>query len=239
MFRSSGAFFIQRGQKSDPIYRAVVREYVKHLLMEGQSLEFYIEGKRSRSGKLLKPRLGMLKMVLETYLEKRVPDVNIVPVSLSYERTMEVDSFIQEFMGEGKQEESLGRVIKGLSTLFEKLGTVHIRFGNPLQISNYVAKRTGDTPSTVVLENENKHNLVRLGEQIVYNISGNMVIMSTEVVASIVLNKKKMSMGELKDEFEMVRKELVSRNVAVVRIYAKLYRDFHILKTQSQLSKML
>ncbi len=207
LFRSAGAFFIQRGQKTDSIYRAVVREYVKHLLIEGNSLEFYIEGKRTRSGKLLKPKLGMLKMVLETYWEKRVPEVQIVPVSISYERILEGESFIQEFMGEGKKQETLGRVIAGFTTLFESYGTVHISFGEPLKLSTFVSPYSAAAKGKC---------LVDLGARIMHDISANMFVMSTEVVASLVLSKKRLALSELLNEFDMVRGDLIARNRKIV-----------------------
>jgi len=217
MFRGAGAFFIKRGSKSDPIYRAILREYVKHLLMEGNSLEFYIEGKRSRRGKLLKPKLGMLKIVLETYLEKRIPDVTIIPISISYDRILEAESFIQEFMGEGKQAESLGRVIKGFTTIFEKYGTAHVSFGKPIQISKIPELSKLVSPSiTGSMNHDAKKELERVGIDILYRISEGRVVMSTEIVASLLMSRKTLSFSELIDDFEIIRKDLLSKKTQIV-----------------------
>lgn len=204
MFRSAGAFFIKRGHKSDPIYHAILREYIKHILMEGNCLEFYIEGKRSRRGKLLKPKLGVLKILVEAYLEKRVQEIYIVPTSISYERVLEAESFTQEFVGEGKVGESLSRVIKGASTLTKQYGIVHLSFSNPVKLSEFVDK------------GKVKNGLNDLGNKILYDISSNMVIMATEVVASLIIVKKRLTLEELAADFDIIRQELIRRKIKIV-----------------------
>lgn len=206
MFKSVGAFFIKRGEKPDALYRAIFREYIKHILMEGNSLEFYIEGKRSRRGKLLQPKLGLLKILVEAFLEKRVEELHIVPTSIAYERVLEAESFTQEFVGEGKVNESLGRVIKGASTLMHKYGTVHLSFGKPIKLSELVE------------EGRTKDGLETLGRRVAYDISENTVVMATEVVASLVVVKKRLTLKELAADFDIVRKELIRRNVKIVSV---------------------
>jgi len=204
MFRSVGAFFIKRRHKTDPIYHAILREYTKHILMEGNSLEFYIEGKRSRRGKLLKPKLGMLKILVEALVEKRVKEINVVPVSIAYERVLEAESFIQEFVGEGKVGESLSRLIKGASTLTHTYGIVHLSFSSPIKLSEFVE------------EGKVKDGLLSLGNKILYDISSNMHVMATEIVASLIIVKKRLTFKELAADFDIIRKELIRRGIKIV-----------------------
>lgn len=217
MFRSIGAFFIQREENVDPVYKAILQEYVKHLLMEGNTLEFYIEGKRTRSGKLNEPKYAMLKTILETYLEKRVPDVQIVPVSISYEKIMEDESFFQEFMGENKKQESLGRIFYQLTHKFENLGSVHVNFGNSLAMSLFVTKHIAPTPLAHEQEKERKKCIAILGEAITGNIAVNQVVTPTEIVASLLLIKKRQSFKELETEFKILRQYLLSKKIRIVR----------------------
>eukprot|EP00826_Nyctotherus_ovalis_P039653 TRINITY_DN3825_c0_g2_i2.p1 TRINITY_DN3825_c0_g2~~TRINITY_DN3825_c0_g2_i2.p1 ORF type:complete len:656 (-),score=137.85 TRINITY_DN3825_c0_g2_i2:18-1985(-) len=121
-FRSTGAFFIKRG-KADVVYKEVLKEYVKTVLEEGNSLEFFVEGTRSRRGKLVSAKFGIIKIFMEAYLEERVKEAYIVPVSVSYERVLEGESFIQEFEGKAKEPESFKRAILALGTIFEKFGS--------------------------------------------------------------------------------------------------------------------
>jgi glycerone phosphate O-acyltransferase/fatty acyl-CoA reductase len=204
MFRSVGAFFIKRGYKADPVYHAILREYTKHILMEGNSLEFYIEGKRSRRGKLLQPKLGMLKILVEALAEKRVKEIYVVPVSISYERVLEAESFTQEFVGEGKVGESLSRLIKGASTLTHTYGIVHLGFSSPIKLSECVERGKA------------KDGLLSLGNKILHDVSSNIHVMATEVVASLIVVRKKLTLKELAADFDIIRKELIRRGIRIV-----------------------
>eukprot|EP00826_Nyctotherus_ovalis_P003573 TRINITY_DN10729_c0_g4_i4.p1 TRINITY_DN10729_c0_g4~~TRINITY_DN10729_c0_g4_i4.p1 ORF type:complete len:278 (+),score=84.06 TRINITY_DN10729_c0_g4_i4:25-834(+) len=195
---------IRRPPRSTHCISSAASDVYKRQLMEGNSLEFYIEGKRSRRGKLLQPKVGLLKILVEAYSEKRVEELYIVPTSIAYERVLEAESFTQEFVGEGKVSESLGRVVKGASTLMHKYGTVHLSFGKPIKLSEYVE------------EGKAKDGLANLGRQVMYDISENMVVMATEVVASLVVVKKRLTLKELAADFNIVRKELIRRNIKIV-----------------------
>ena len=86
LFRHSGAFFIRRSFSGDELYSAVFDKYIEQLLVDGQSIEFFIEGTRSRSGKMLPPKMGLLSVVTQAFLDKKIPDATIVPISINYEK---------------------------------------------------------------------------------------------------------------------------------------------------------
>jgi glycerol-3-phosphate O-acyltransferase len=118
LLRSNGAFFIKRQFKNDKLYYAVVQAYLRYLLVNGHNIEFFIEGGRSRTGKLLPPKFGFLKFCLDVVLEKLVEDVLIVPVSIGYDKVIETSSYVNEMLGTPKEKESIAQLIKtGLGLL--------------------------------------------------------------------------------------------------------------------------
>ena len=99
IFRRCGAFFLRRSFRGNPLYGEVFTQYLKILLKEGLPLEFFIEGGRSRTGKMVMPKYGLLSMVLEAYQEKITEDLAIIPVYIGYDRIIEEKSYLQELGG--------------------------------------------------------------------------------------------------------------------------------------------
>eukprot|EP00742_Colponemidia_sp_Colp-10_P010413 GILJ01011431.1.p1 GENE.GILJ01011431.1~~GILJ01011431.1.p1 ORF type:complete len:1177 (+),score=214.25 GILJ01011431.1:40-3570(+) len=158
LFRRSGAFFMRRSFSGDPLYSAVFSEYMKRLIRDNSAVEFFIEGTRSRSGKMLHPKFGLLNIVTETYFDKEVADLQIVPITINYERVIEGETFPFELLGEEKVKESLGRVIKAAKILKLQFGRIYVEFANPISVkdftSQYINKQMQQLPaitdSTVV-----------------------------------------------------------------------------------------
>ena len=118
LLRKSGAFFIKRNMKKNRLlYKAIMTEYITKLLGENHYLEFFIEGTRSRVGKMLLPKYGILSIVAKNVLDGRIPDAQILPITVNYEKVLEGESFTYEMMGQSKVKESLKRVIKAADIL--------------------------------------------------------------------------------------------------------------------------
>jgi glycerol-3-phosphate O-acyltransferase len=135
-FRRSGVFFIRRTFRDNPIYKHVLRSYVNYLIEKRFSLEWYIEGTRSRSGKLLPPRLGLLTYVVDAYEQGRSEDVFLLPVSIAYDQIQGIHSYVAEQRGAAKPKEGLRlffRLLRGRG-LHQQFGDVHLRFGEPLSL---------------------------------------------------------------------------------------------------------
>ncbi|HLK11135.1 MAG TPA: glycerol-3-phosphate 1-O-acyltransferase [Candidatus Binatia bacterium] len=135
LVRRSGVFFIRRSFKGDPLYKLVLRHYVDFLVEKRFPLEWYIEGGRSRSGKLLPPRFGLLAMVVDAYRRGKAEDVHLIPVAIAYDQIQDVGDYAAEQRGAAKQRESLRwflRVVRGLG---RRHGGIHIRFGEPLSLA--------------------------------------------------------------------------------------------------------
>lgn len=103
--QNSGAFFIRRTFQNDELYKALFNEYIVQLLKHGFNLEFFPEGGRSRSGKLLNPKMGLIQTVVNAVLDRRVSDCYLVPINISYERVMETETYTKELLGEKKKPE--------------------------------------------------------------------------------------------------------------------------------------
>lgn len=134
LVRRSGVFFIRRTFKDDPVYKFVLRQYVDYLVEKRFSLEWYVEGGRSRSGKLLPPRLGLLAYVVDSFRRGLAEDVILVPVSIAYDQIQDVGDFVAEQRGAAKQRESFGWFVKVVRGLQRRLGGIHIDFGEPLSL---------------------------------------------------------------------------------------------------------
>jgi glycerol-3-phosphate O-acyltransferase len=138
LLRRAGIFFIRRDFKTNEPYKFVLRQYIDYLLEKRFALEWYVEGGRSRSGKLREPRLGLLAYVADSYQRGITDDVVLVPVSIAYDQITDVAAYTAEQRGEKKQKESFVWALKFISGLRKRNGSIHIRFGEPLRMSSHL-----------------------------------------------------------------------------------------------------
>jgi glycerol-3-phosphate O-acyltransferase len=136
IFRRGGGFFLRRSFDGDRLYAAVFRSYVQLLLKDGLPQEFFIEGTRSRTGKTLEPRLGMVKMVLEAFRRGVRKDVAMVPIGFTYERLVEEGSMTEERRGKQKKSETLLQLLQARTVLRNRFGSVTVRFGEPISLAH-------------------------------------------------------------------------------------------------------
>ncbi len=133
--RRSGVFFIRRSFKNEPVYKFVMRHYIDFLIEKRFSLEWYIEGGRSRSGKLLPPRFGMLAHVVDAYRRGKAEDVMLIPVSIAYDQIQDVGDYAAEQSGARKQKESFGWFVGVVRRLRARYGNIYFRFGDPISLA--------------------------------------------------------------------------------------------------------
>ncbi len=134
MMRKGGTFFLRRSFRGSPLYSAVFTRYLGAIMARGHPIQYFIEGGRSRSGRSLAPKTGMLSMTLRSYLRQPVRPVVFVPVYIGYERIMEIDSYLGELSGKPKEKENLWGFLRGLKRLRENFGQVHVNIGEPLPL---------------------------------------------------------------------------------------------------------
>ncbi|MCQ4083876.1 glycerol-3-phosphate 1-O-acyltransferase [Streptomyces sp. RB6PN25] len=144
--RRSGYVFIRRGFAGDEIYKWVLRQYLGHLLLNGCNLEWYVEGGRSRTGKLRPPRYGMLTYLTEAFCDRGVDDIYIVPVSITYDQLYEVGAMEEEARGGTKRPESLSWVVQYIRAQGRQRGQVHLAFGEPLSLAGEVGRHWATLP---------------------------------------------------------------------------------------------
>ena len=115
-----------------------MKEYIQRLLIDGNGIEFFIEGTRSRTGKLLSPKFGLLKYISDLYFTKRVDDVYLLPITINYEKILEGKSYPRELLGLPKVKESLARIIKATSVMFENYGRIFIDCHEPISLKAFI-----------------------------------------------------------------------------------------------------
>jgi len=157
-FRNAGAFFLRRSFHGDALYWAIFSEYVQRLVIDNQPIEFFIEGKRSRTGKSLHPKMGLLSMICNPYLDNKVPDVHVVPIGISYEKVLEGELYSQEMMGESKTKESFNGLLRASKILRMNWGRINVVFSQPISVKQYTEEKSKEistirrsNPSSAVL----------------------------------------------------------------------------------------
>ena len=141
ILRRGGAFFIRRSIKGNALYTAVLGEYVAQLVGEGFSIEYFIEGGRSRTGRLLQPKGGMIAMTLRAFLRAPRRPVVFQPVYIGYEKLIEGDSYLDELTGRPKQKESIGAlIVAAMGTLRRRYGQVAVSFGEPIHLGDVLVE---------------------------------------------------------------------------------------------------
>lgn len=183
IFRRGGAYFIRRTIKGDPLYARVLRAYIKRILREGFTQEFFIEGGRSRTGKTLPPKMGILTMVIEAFLESRIDDVSFVPVSISYEKIIEAASYTRELGGAEKAKETAGALIRSAGVLRSKYGRVFVTFDAPISLRS-VLEQHGLPADPDIPEDARRRLVEHVAYRIAYGINRATVVTANALVVT-------------------------------------------------------
>lgn len=198
--RACGAFFLRRSFKDNPLYSAVFKEYLHANFVRGVSVEYFVEGGRSRTGRMLHPRPGMLQMTVRSYLRDSKTPLVFVPVYIGYEKLIESKSYIKEMGGKKKKNESIFGIIKSLRGLRGSFGKVYVNFGEPLPLTEFLDERREgwrDERYDADCRPEWLPNVVNsLGTTIVNRINEAAVVNPVNLVSVALLSTPKRSMGE-------------------------------------------
>lgn len=154
ILRRVGAFYIKRSYHDLDIYRNVLESYLYEVVNLGNSLEFFIEGTRSRTGWMLHPQFGFARLLLEYQQRGVTRPLAIVPVFVAYERSLEIASHRQELQGSQKRNESVLGILRNLRRMSRAMGTLSIRFGAPIPVENFISQHevTRESTSTFAYE---------------------------------------------------------------------------------------
>jgi glycerol-3-phosphate O-acyltransferase len=156
LLRNGGAFFLRRSFKGLGLYTHVFAAYVRSLVKEKVSINVYIEGGRSRTGKLLQPRVGMLAFLLQAVEEGAVEDLTFVPTFIGYDQIPEEKSYLRELAGREKQAESFLSVIRAREILKRSFGKVYVRFEQPISFRAFCGNPAVGVDPTKMSSKENR-----------------------------------------------------------------------------------
>ncbi|CCC11039.1 hypothetical protein SMACR_03745 [Sordaria macrospora] len=228
----AGAMFIRRSFGDDQLYGTLVQAYIDVLLQGGYNFECFIEGGRSRTGKLLPPKFGILSFVLDSILSGRVQDAVICPVSYQYDKVVETEGYVTELLGVPKKKENLADFLSGGSSVLSlRLGRVDVRFHEPWSLRGFVDEqitRLSKVPSSINWK-DMKNSIVRqkllrtLGYKVLADINDVSVVMPTALIGTVLLTLRGRGVG---------RAELIRRvEWLTARVRAKGGRVAHFGNT--------
>jgi len=190
--RKGGAFFLRRSFKGNALYAAVFNRYLSVMMARGHSLEYFIEGGRSRTGRLLEPRTGMLSMTVRSFLRDPARPVVFMPVYFGYERIVEARTYIGELSGRPKKKESIFGLLRTLPALRRRFGKVHVNFGEPILLDTLLQRHEPDwrrAPAADELSNAPwiKQAIDGLAGEIIAGINSAAAVTPVSLVAMAVL----------------------------------------------------
>ena len=199
--RKGGAFFLRRSFKGDALYAVVFMKYLSFMMSRGHPLEYFIEGGRSRTGRLLSPRTGMLSMTVRGFLRDPKRPVVFMPVYFGYERIVEGRTYIGELSGRPKEKESVFGLIKAfVSVLRSKFGRVHVNLGRPIELGEILEKHNPDWRSTAGQADESpgwvRDTVEELSRRILVEINSAAAVTPVNLVAIAMLATPRQSLPE-------------------------------------------
>jgi len=209
ILRRGGAFFLRRSFKGNKLYAAVFNAYLHEILVRGHSIEYFVEGGRSRTGRLLAPKAGMLAMTVNSYLNAPSRPVVFVPVYFGYEKLIEGDSFIRELSGAAKRKESLFGLIRSVSALRERFGKVYVNVGDPIDIEAVLQETRPDWRDAARDDGERPpwigDIIDELGSRIMSGINSAAAVTPISLLALVLLStpRQKIGVRELERQLDL------------------------------------
>jgi glycerol-3-phosphate O-acyltransferase len=204
--RKGGAFFLRRTFKGDALYAVVFAKYLGFMMARGHSLEYFIEGGRSRTGRLLSPRTGMLTMTVRAYFRDPKRPVVFMPVYFGYERIVEGRTYIGELSGQPKEKESVFGLIKAtVSVLRSKLGKVHVNLGQPILLDELMRRHDAE-PRAGWLERVVGDLAARINIEI--NAAAAVTPISLVAMAILATPRQALAESELREQIELYQRLL-------------------------------
>ncbi len=211
ILRGGGAFFIRRSFKGNELYSTVMFEYIAELVSKGVPIEYFIEGGRSRTGRLLKPKPGMLSMTIRGFLKYREKPIAFIPVYIGYEKLMESKAYQAELSGEDKKSETFLNSIHSIFRIRGNFGKVHTNFGEPVFLTDildchyplWISEHYNDAQRPIWL----RTIVNNVSEDIMCRINQSATVNSINLVATVLLatNKQNMDERELEHMLELYR----------------------------------
>ncbi len=193
ILRNGGAFFMRRSFGPNKLYSKVFFEHLRKLFQRGYSIEFFPEGGRTRTGRLLTPRPGIISMIIKSFQDMDERDVKFLPISISYEKVLEGKSHLKESRGQKKKKESLTSIFSTIGDFRGYLGNAYLQFGEPIDLKSFLNENYPNWQEDVIdlnTDTEKKSWLFEvtplLGNKIMTNINKATVVTSSSLFASAI-----------------------------------------------------
>jgi len=212
IFRGGGAFFLRRTFKGDRLYPKIFASYIKKVLEEGFHLEFFIEGGRSRTGKMLTPKIGLLSLLIDAFAKNDWDDMTFVPIYIGYDRVLEERAYINEIEGGKKTPENLKNVIKARKFLKRKYGKIYLNFHEPFSLKEYLTQK--EKQSSIPAVADDKTVYTEFGKKLIGAINQVSLITPHAVIASAILNcgQKRFDYNQLMEQVDTYMTYLLSQD---------------------------
>ncbi len=227
LLRAGGAFYLRRSFRGNALYAEVFTEYLHTILRRGFPVKYYIEGGRSRTGRTLLPKAGMLAMTVNSFLRDHERPLAFVPVYIGYERLFEGDSYIAELAGKPKRKESLLALLGTVRKLRERWGNVYLNFGEPIALQPFLdeqwpgwrefaerkpADQGSGAPADDQLEQDRRSAISELAKRIVTRINEAVVINPVNLLAVSILGAARPAMDAelLAQQIDLLKQVLIS-----------------------------
>jgi glycerol-3-phosphate O-acyltransferase len=214
ILRRAGAFFLRRSFKGNRLYATVFDAYINQILVKGHSMEYFVEGGRSRTGRLLSPKGGMLVMTVNSYVKSPQRPIVFVPVYFGYEKLIEGDDFIGEMGGAQKKKESIGGLFSSIKSLRDHFGKVYVNIGEPIELEATLDRLYPEWREYEYDNGERPPWLAgivdELGAQIMQGINSAAAVTPISLLAYVLLATPKQTIGldELRRQIEVSLKML-------------------------------
>ena len=201
LLRYGGAFYLRRSFRAQPLYSAVFNEYVRTIVEKGVALEYFVEGGRSRTGRSLPPRAGMLSITVRAFLRDRKRPLLFQPVYIGYERLAEGNSYISELSGREKKPESLADFRNLWNILRKNYGQVQVSFGEPIPLDDVLDVHAPGWKESAPMAPGDKpewlHGMVDdLANRIIVHINGAVHVNPINLLAAALLATRKQALDE-------------------------------------------
>jgi len=242
LFRKSGAFFLRRSFRGNALYGEVFAKYLEVLIREGLPIEFFIEGGRSRTGKMVMPKYGLLAMIIQAFQHHAAEDLAAIPVYIGYDRVIEEKSYLKELGGAPKEREKTTDVIKSSKILRKRYGSVYVNIGEPIYLRAFLAAQDKTFAEMSVEERQSLYR--KIGYEIALAINKVSVVTPFALISAGLLAHDRRGISH--DELMAILKEfyeyLIHSKVSLAATFVrrdKAIKDALLLFDQSGLISCL
>ncbi len=201
ILRRGGAFFMRRSFKDNPLYATVFNEYLHVMFSRGYSIEYFVEGGRSRTGRMLQPRPGMLSMTVRSFLRNHRKPIVFVPVYFGYEKVMEGRSYLGELRGKKKEKENIFTLARTVRKLSNSFGQVAVNFGEAIHLED-VLDDVRPSWRQEAYDSEYRPRWLNgavneLSDRVASNINASVAVNPIGITATTLLGAERLAMDEV------------------------------------------